>query len=51
MLAACSYTTSWDTSGSASLTVYAPGANGNQAPLFTVTGSSTALNGPVGLAL
>jgi len=38
-------------SGVNSITVYAPGATGNQAPLLTVSGVSTGLVTPVGLTL
>ena len=32
-----------------SITVYAPGASGNAAPLATIGGGRTGLNGPVGI--
>lgn len=35
----------------ASITVYAKGANGNVAPIRTISGSNTELNGPNGIAL
>lgn len=38
-------------SGSYSITVYAAGANGNVAPIQTISGSATLLNCPRGLAL
>ncbi len=34
-----------------SVTVYAPGATGNVAPVATIAGSNTGLNGPVGIAV
>ena len=34
-----------------SVTVYAPNANGNVAPIRTITGSNTQLSAPSGLAL
>jgi hypothetical protein len=36
---------------SPSVTVYAPGANGNVAPLRIVNGASTGLNSPFGVAV
>jgi 6-phosphogluconolactonase (cycloisomerase 2 family) len=38
-------------SGKGSLTVYAAGANGNVAPIETIAGSKTKLDGPIGIAL
>lgn len=37
--------------GSASITTYAPGANGNVTPTNTIVGSNTRLGGPFGLAI
>lgn len=38
-------------SGLGSVNVYAAGANGNVAPIRSISGSTTALHGPVGIAL
>lgn len=38
-------------SGLGNVSVYAAGANGNVAPIRTITGSNTRLHGPVGIAL
>jgi hypothetical protein len=38
-------------SGLGNVSVYAAGANGNVAPVRTITGSNTRLHGPVGIAL
>jgi hypothetical protein len=50
---ACIYIANWagGASGFGTLTVYARGANGDVAPIQTVSGSSTRLNGPWGIAL
>src|SRR5207245_6458234 len=42
---------SWSSSGSTSITVYAPGASGNATPSATITGNNTGLSSPHGIAL
>ena len=37
--------------GGNTITVYAPGATGNQAPMFTVSGAATGLVTPIGIAI
>ena len=45
------YVANLDFQGNSSLTEYAANANGNAAPIATVEGSNTLLNGPEGLAI
>ncbi len=45
------YVANHDVDGRSSITVYAPGTNGNVTPIQTISGSKTTLNYPAGIAV